>query len=921
MKCIKSLIKIVLSLLVLMIFVKSNAQECTESLLIILKDSSFSSQEKDLKTNKWFENNLNNRSPDSVFHNAYEIIKVLYKQKDINEAIALNRINIKLMSSLKYPNNSFYRKNFYSLGYYLMKNNSNDEAIIYFSKVLELANDDRLAYNSSKFISRIYYDKLEFHAAAEHYENTIKIGKELKNVDYVTENSLYAGNCYKNIKTKKSLNQGIKIINEAISFEKENYTKDTVYEDYIAGLNSLHRNLGNLYLDRVDYNLSKAKENYELSLTYAQILNDSLRLGDINHDIGIYHLTKDHSPRALEYFNKALSYRPDNLLKTYIHKSKSRYYLGIKAYNKSKIEIQKAINTQISSTSNHHSSITPFSDFNKSQNKFELMDLLINKAVIFSSEAQHLNDKKLFNKALKILENADALLDDLRLNTFEYKDNIFWKSIFSELYANAVNVCYALNKNDKAFYFIEKNKAVLLKEDIEQRYRKNRTNIPKKILHLHDSLKHNIEKHQHKNSDNLKELELIAKQNYSYFIDTLDIKYKHLFKTIEPTKIIHLNTFKSAIHDNNQIFLNYIIQNDFLGFNDEKIGFCMLITNSETKLFKLENADSLKRYIERFRTLISKPINTFEEKENLNQLSFDLYNILIPEALRPRIKDKVITIVADNFLNNIPFEALNTSKKDNDFLILKNEINYAYSLSLLADKKELKKPKNKDIIAFAPINFNKGLPNLPYSESELNNLENHIDLRSDVYKYTEASKVNFKTKIEDYKLIHISTHASANKSGLPHLIFHDSILNINEIYKTNNNAELIVLNACETSLGELIKGEGVMSLARSFYNTGSKSVISNLWSVNDKSSAELMENFYENIEAGLSKSKALRNAKLNYLESHSLSETSPYYWASFILIGNTNPIEFNNNPSILYIIAGIVLFVILFFLYKKKKIK
>lgn len=113
-----------------------------------------------------------------------------------------------------------------------------------------------------------------------------------------------------------------------------------------------------------------------------------------------------------------------------------------------------------------------------------------------------------------------------------------------------------------------------------------------------------------------------------------------------------------------------------------------------------------------------------------------------------------------------------------------------------------------------------------------------------------------------------------------------------------------------------------MSLARGFFIGGAKSVLSSLWSINDKSSKEIVVNFYSFLKRGESKSRALYHAKLKYLKNHSQSEISPYYWSSFILIGDDGKINLINSHSHLYITMVIVvlgIFLLVFILKRLKK--
>ena len=145
-------------------------------------------------------------------------------------------------------------------------------------------------------------------------------------------------------------------------------------------------------------------------------------------------------------------------------------------------------------------------------------------------------------------------------------------------------------------------------------------------------------------------------------------------------------------------------------------------------------------------------------------------------------------------------------------------------------------------------------------------------------------------------------------------------MSLQDIYSMEKSANMVVLSACETSLGELIEGEGVMSLARGFFHSGANSVVSTQWKVNDKSSAEIVTTFYKQLKKGKSKSEALRNAKLAYLDKHSLTEASPYYWAPFVVLGDTSPMDIGNGTNVYFpVLLLTIIFLIAIVLYKKKR--
>ena len=115
-------------------------------------------------------------------------------------------------------------------------------------------------------------------------------------------------------------------------------------------------------------------------------------------------------------------------------------------------------------------------------------------------------------------------------------------------------------------------------------------------------------------------------------------------------------------------------------------------------------------------------------------------------------------------------------------------------------------------------------------------------------------------------------------------------LSLFEIYELKCRNDLVVLSACDTSRGKLYESEGVTSLARAFFYAGAKSVVSTLWSVNDRSTSIIMTEFYKELLKGKRKDEALRQAKLSYLESADPEYQHPYYWAGFIAMGDMSPL-------------------------------
>ena len=107
------------------------------------------------------------------------------------------------------------------------------------------------------------------------------------------------------------------------------------------------------------------------------------------------------------------------------------------------------------------------------------------------------------------------------------------------------------------------------------------------------------------------------------------------------------------------------------------------------------------------------------------------------------------------------------------------------------------------------------------------------------------------------------------------------------------DTELVVLSACDTGLGDVHIGEGVMGLRRSFMLAGAKTLVMSLWKVPDKETRELMEEFYDRLLEGAPRAEALRQAQLSMKAKH----PNPYYWGAFICQGDPSPIEAFRRPK------------------------
>jgi len=286
------------------------------------------------------------------------------------------------------------------------------------------------------------------------------------------------------------------------------------------------------------------------------------------------------------------------------------------------------------------------------------------------------------------------------------------------------------------------------------------------------------------------------------------------------------------------------------------------------------------------------------EQRFLDSSLQELYQLLIePIAdLLPQDPTSRIIFIPQESLFLVPFAALQDTS--GNYLIEKHTILTAPSiqvLSLTKKKQQLTSGKGAIVVGnptMPRIGFNTNkppqkLPSLPHAEAEaiaIAQLLNTEPLTGD-----KATKVAVLQQIERARIVHLATHGildDVEGLGVPGVIAlapsngDSGLLTASEIFNLRLNAELVVLSACNTARGR-ITGDGVIGLSRSFIAAGVPSVVVSLWSVSDESTANLMAEFYRQMQLTPDIAQALRKAMLVTLVKH----PNPVDWAAFTVIG------------------------------------
>ncbi|MEL6253844.1 MAG: CHAT domain-containing tetratricopeptide repeat protein [Bacteroidota bacterium] len=589
------------------------------------------------------------------------------------------------------------------------------------------------------------------------------------------------------------------------------------------------------------------------------------------------------------------------------------------------------------------------------------MRALREKANIYEKKGRaNGNESRYLEQALNQNFKAIELLDHLRSSYKAENSKLYWQQGSSDYFERSMNLAYELYKKendpsyiDRAFELMGKNKSLLLLANVLQNKGQQYAGISDELLDLEDSLSQEMNFYETlmaNSSDSLisQEFEGIffrRKQSYDSLMVIFEENYPLYHKLKYNTQVSDITSLQNGLLAANTNWCEYFVGDSSL--------FAVYVGPGKKSFHKLSSPQGLDSMIADFRSnLYTYFIGQEQDEEGFllssqtyRQQAHQLYQKLLAPILGKDFPERLV-IVPHKSIGYLPFDVLLTKETSDDtgfkalpYLIRESSISYSYSATLLKEMKELKRQNfaGNEVLAIAPEFEDKqmayadvesarreGLGPLFYNKKEVDQIRQIMGGRSLLGK--EATTENFKSFVSQYNIIHFATHGKLNTSNSdfsylamsPGASEQEDFLFVNDLYTMNIPAEMVVLSACETGLGELKAGEGIASLSRAFSYAGAQSIITTLWSVNDQKTAELMQRFYQNIAEGEVKDVALQKAKLSFLEAQDNYHAHPFFWAAPIPVGNMEAIE-NPFPTYVYGIVLLLILLLFFAIYRRKR--
>jgi len=512
----------------------------------------------------------------------------------------------------------------------------------------------------------------------------------------------------------------------------------------------------------------------------------------------------------------------------------------------------------------------------------------------------HLQD---FNKADTKAHSAIVLLDSLKPDYHYSSDKINLVENTFPLFESALEANYSLFEKEgdskfleKAFFFMEKSKSVLLLEAIRATRANEFALVPVALIERERMLRAEITSIE-------KEFEASGNNDKNLHNHLFDLRSQQL-QLIDSISKNHPE-YHQLRYDGNVTTTDYILKglvNDQVlvsyFFGDQAI-YMISIGHRGKKFIKIKNSKALSRQLRDFHNLLSNPKSNLE---TLKELAQNIYQKILEPALFPRTKRLII--VPDGSLNFLPFGALIDPKEPEKYLVEKYPLAYTNSATLLTQL-WITESENENILAFAPSFSGENvdpaesrdrLSPLPHNTTEVNQIMSYFE--GQPFERDQATLTNFRKNAAEYDILHFATHAIFNNEQpeYSYLAFSpkekNHLLYVKDLYNLDLNANLVTLSACETTIGDLKRGEGFIGLARGFFYAGAKSLTSTLWKVNDASTSKLMADYYHALSTGETKDIALQEAKVTFLNNNrDNGRVHPYYWSGFILSGNYAPLH------------------------------
>ncbi len=798
---------------------------------------------------------------------------------------------------------------FYNIGLFYMKNGDYGYAFDYIIYTLNLAKKTFNSNPNHPIFENIYnglgnyyenrenYDKAKFY-----YEKALFVfnANESPNprVPILAKGNI--GNCYNRLGAyDKAIEYHLQALELLMKFENMNPYHIVEYNNSLAN----------------DY---RSKGDFEQAIKYHKLVFEGEFVKhpkgmESNYEVGITYFMLNDFEAALQYFQNALvcgifDYKDTDPFNnptpsgyySYTHLLESFYY---------KIQALEAIdphNLPIALYTCHIASLWI---------SYIRKNLYGNESRLILAKKAHQIYTLGVELSLKAARLAAKFPNNWKTNAKKYDLNLFLSR------QDCLLAAYNFMEQSKAMLLFSSLKEVEAKLHLPKELSEEEFELKRKLaFNINQRVKEELKEHSIRNEELIRKYNkqtILLSKEYDEFIRHIEKEYPAYFNQKYDTNSILIENLQHQLK-NNKVIIEYHISGKTL--------YVCVIKKAALLIESFEIPNDLQTHVEEF----LYTLNNVDRKKYVEH-GYYLYSYLLAPIKHILNEITELIIIPDDYLGTLPFEALlskqvssRNSYTDLPYLILDYDISYHYSASLWYEsiyRESHIEMLSNDFLGIAPLYKGKVMyvgsrkvlvdginyQSLKYAIDEVEKVENIFDSNnysSKVLIDEEASISNVIERMPYFKYILVAGHAIFNKErpSLSGIILspikeeknknrdeftyirnkESNLLYTSDIYTLKLSADLVVLSCCETGLGELFKGEGIMGINRGFFYAGAQNVIFTLFKVYDEQSSQLSTKLFEYIVSGKTYKQSLRLAKIDLIKDKS---NDPICWAGYVLIG------------------------------------